>query len=165
MAQTLEARGQNEPNPLARLADAIPANAALAVSLVARLVGAAALIYYAYDQDVLFPGRHFPRTWVFAGSVAGISLLSILPMLTARKPGMMIMLASLGGGVLIFGGANLATRAPGVVALAAGILAWTSYSAVAHQRAGKAEPIVSGLLLGSLLSYALIAVCVFLVPN
>ena len=165
MTQMTTAPGPAMDNPLARLAQAIPANAALAVSLVARLVGAAALIYYAYDQDVLFPSRHFPRTWVFAAGTAGMALVSIAPMLLARERGLMIMLASLGGGVLVFAGANLASRPPGVVALIAGIVAWAAYSAVAYQRAARAEPVVSGLLLGSLLSYALIGVCVFLVPN
>ncbi|MFN0147720.1 MAG: hypothetical protein ACKVT1_14525 [Dehalococcoidia bacterium] len=165
MTQAVEAQARPATNPLERLASAMPENLALTISVLARVAGAAALLYYAYDQDTLFPERHFPRTWVFTGGIAALALLSIVPMLRGATAGLMVMLASVGGGVLIFGGANLATRWPGVVAIVAGVVAWATYSAVFYTRTRKAEPVVAGLLLGSLASYVLIGICVFLVSN
>ena len=61
-------------NPLARLAAPVPVKLAVAISVAARLAGAGFALYYAYDQDVLFPERHFPRTWVLASVIAAVAV-------------------------------------------------------------------------------------------
>ena len=152
-------------NPLARIAESIPAVPALAVSMLARLVGAGAAIYYAYDQDVLFPGRHFPRTWVFAIVIASVALLSLLPWerIFPRREALAVWAGALGCGILVFGGANLAHKAPGVVVLVAGVVAWLAFAAAAHHKRADAGMLVSGLFVGSLASFLTVAVCVFLI--
>jgi hypothetical protein len=153
------------PNPLARLADSVPAGAALAITVAARLVGAAAAIYYAYDQDTIFPERHFPRTWVFVVVISAVALLSAVPTLRPRAHLVWRLVAAAGAGALVFGGANLAQRPSGVVVLIAGIAAWLSYAALAYQRERSPERAIYGLALGLLLSVLTIGICVVLVPN
>lgn len=152
-------------NPLARIAESIPVVPALAVSMLARLVGAGAAIYYAYDQDVLFPGRHFPRTWVFAIVIASVALLSLLPWerIFPRREALAVWAGALGCGILVFGGANLAHKALGVVVLVAGVVAWLAFAAAAHHKRADAGTLVSGLFVGSLASFLTVAVCVFLI--
>ncbi len=153
-------------NPLERLADLIPGATALTVSIVARLVGAAAAIFYAYDQDTLFPSRHFPRTWVFAGMAAGVAVLSILPWERwLAKPALANLFGALGCGILVFAGANLAHKPAGVVVLIAGIVAWLNFAIAAHHRKANPGSTVSGLFLGSLISFLMVGVCVLLVAS
>ena len=161
----MAARTSAAPNPLARVARNVPELPALAASIVARLTGAAAVLYYAYDQDTLFPGRHFPRTWTFAIVIAGIALLSLVPWarVATRRPGLATWASALGCGVLVFGGANLAQQPAGVVALAAGVLAWLAFAAASSRRPGAAGANVSGLLSGSLVSFVTVGGCVLLI--
>jgi hypothetical protein len=126
-------------NPLERWAASVPETAAYAVSVIAKLLGVALALWYAYDQDTLFPGEHFPRTWtivVFAGAIA---VISVLP---TRYPGSGVV-AALGAGILIFGGANLAHRAAGVGVVLCGVLAALAVAAWNHRRG---EPLASTLL-------------------
>jgi len=151
-------------NPIARLAGMIPYNAAMVVSILARLTGAAAAVYYAYDQDVLFPDRHFPRTWLIALVIAVTALISLVPFARlGLKPGLAAWLGALGCGLLVFGGAMLSHKAPGLVVVAAGVIAWVSYAAVSYQRGDGPGPSVSGLMSGSLLAYITVGIAVFLV--
>ena len=151
-------------NPLARFAERVPSAPAFAISVTLRVVGAAFALYYALDQDRLFPSRHFPRTWVFTSVIAGVALLSIVPWarLLPRLRRMEPWLGAFGCGVLVFGGANLAHKGTGLVVLLAGIAAWAAYTVVAHQRGGAASA-VSGLLMGSLTSFLLVGICVLAV--
>ncbi len=153
-------------NPPGRLSAAIPPTPAIAASIAARLVGAAFALAYAYNQDVLFPGRHFPRTWVFVAVIAGVAVVSIVPWsrLVAR-PGLATWIAALGCGVLVFGGANLAQRAEGIVVLIAGVVAWLALALGSHARGASMGALVSGLLSGSLLTFALVALTVSGVPG
>ncbi|MFN0093649.1 MAG: hypothetical protein ACKVVT_02590 [Dehalococcoidia bacterium] len=154
------------PNPLAQLAASIPANVATAISIAARLAGAAAALFYAYDQDRLFPTEHFPRTWVFCVVTAVVAVASIAALARGVvKPGLATWLGAFGGGILVFAGANLAHKGPGVVVLVAGIVAWLSFAAAASQRREDPGAIVSGLFMGSLCSFLLVGICVLAVPN
>lgn len=151
-------------NPLARLADAIPEMPAFAASIVARIIGAGAALFYAYDQDTLFPSRHFPRTWVFCSVAAAIVILSILPWeRLLAKPALATFLGALGGGILVFAGANLSHKPVGVLVLISGVVAWLAFAAVSHQRKADPGSLVSGLFMGSLVSFLLVGACVLLV--
>jgi hypothetical protein len=152
-------------NPLTRLAEAVPVKAALAVMVTALLAGTAAAIYYAYDQDTVFPDRHFPRTWVMVGVTSALALLSIVPALRAREHWLWQVMAALGAGALVFGGANLAQRPSGLIVLIAGAVAWLSYAAVAGRGGGGAWGAVAGLALGFAVTMLTVGVCVVLVPN
>lgn len=154
-------------NPLGRLAGALPVPTLAAISAVARIVGAGALLFYAYDQDSLFPTRHFPRTWVLAAAIAAIAAISLVSLLrgSRERPGLFVLLGALGAGVLVFGGANFAQRPAGVIALLAGFVAWVAFAALCHQERRDIGRVVSGLMLGSLLTFGLVGLCVLAVPN
>lgn len=126
-------------NPLQRLADAVPAGAAQAVSVAARLLGVALALWYAYDQDTLFPGEHFPRTWTIVVFTSVIALVSCLPGSYRGSA----LVAAVGAGMLIFGGANLAHRPAGVAVVLCGVVAALAVAAWNHRRG---EPLASTLL-------------------
>ncbi|MGI8926093.1 MAG: hypothetical protein ACR2HN_05525 [Tepidiformaceae bacterium] len=158
----MTARGAAAPgNPLHRLADAVPGTAAGYVSIVARVLGAAAALYYAYDQDQLFPTDHFPRTWAFVIVVAAIAIASTIPLRGRFAP----WLAALGCGVLVFAGAILSHQAPGIVVLVAGVVAWVAFAIANHQRGGSIGAAVSGLFMGSLLSFLLVGAIVLAIEG
>ena len=151
---------QAAPNPLARLATAIPAPIALAVSVAARVLGAAFALYYAYDQDVLFPERHFPRTWFLASVIAALALLSVIPLRgSGRLAWLPAAFGALGAGMLVFGGANLANKWPGVVVLVSGGVAYVALAA-AVSRERSAWATVAGLAAAAMVTFAAVGVSV-----
>lgn len=150
-----------ESNPLSRLADAVPREAALAVSIAAKLLGAALALWYAYDQDTLFPSEHFPRTWAFVTVIAVMALLSAIP---ASYRGSAFV-SAFGAGVLVFGGANLAQKGAGVGVLVCGVVAWLAVAAWNHRRGESIGSSVSGLFMGSLATFLAVAAIVLTVEN
>jgi hypothetical protein len=141
-------RTTTAPNPLERFAASIPLTSAYWVSVAAKLAGAALALWYAYNQDTLFPAEHFPRTWTIAGLTAAIALASCVP---ARYPASAIV-AALGAGILIFGGANLAHRPAGIAVVACGIIAALAVAVSNHRRGHPAIATLTGLALGGLLT-------------
>lgn len=139
-------------NPLRDLALAIPADAALAISIVAKFAGAAAAIYYAYDQDTLFPQDHFPRAWTFASLVAAIAVISTAALPTAGR-WWVAWFGAFGAGLLIFGGASLSHRPIGLAVVACGVVAWLTYAAAATARGAGAMRLVSGLFMACLFTF------------
>ncbi|MGH7754631.1 MAG: hypothetical protein ACREN5_17635, partial [Gemmatimonadales bacterium] len=109
------------------------------MSIAARLAGVALALWYAYDQDTLFPGEHFPRTWSIVGVTCALALVSCVP---ARIPGSAVV-AAFGAGMLIFGGANLAPRGVGVGVVIAGVVAALAVAAWNHRRG---EPVLATIL-------------------
>ena len=149
-------------NPFARIALAVPAGVTLAVSVAARLTGAAAAIYYAYDQDVLFPDRHFPRTWAFAGTIAVVALLSLIPRRWYRAtPAVAAFIGAFGCGLLLFAGADLAHKPAGVVVLVSGVVAVTAFATASYRRGEPPLAVAAGLLASMLGSFGLIGAFVF----
>jgi hypothetical protein len=164
---TPSAVSRNTASPLARAASALPAPILAGGLLVATVAAIAAAFVYAYDQDVLFPDRHFPRTWVLVSAMAAVSALS-LPLsavLTTRSAWLAAFTLSLGAGVLFFGGANLANKNPGVIALAAGAGAWLAAAALAHNRRQPADAIVAGLAAAAAFIFAVVGFCVVAVSG
>ncbi len=143
-------------NPLQRLAESVPGGAALAVSVAARLLGAALALWYAYDQDTLFPGEHFPRTWTIVILTSAIAVLSCVP---GRYRGSGIV-AALGAGILIFGGANLAHRSTGVAVVACGVVAALAVAAWNHRRGETLASTLAGLAFSGIITGLAIATIV-----
>ncbi|MEX0782327.1 MAG: hypothetical protein WD557_06725 [Dehalococcoidia bacterium] len=139
-------------NPVERWAESIPEQAAFAVSVAAKLAGVALALWYAYDQDTLFPGEHFPRTWTIVVFTSVLALLSCIP---GRYPGRAFV-AALGAGMLIFGGANLAHRPVGVAVVLCGVIAAVAVAAWNHRRG---EP-VAATLFGLVAAGALTALAI-----
>jgi hypothetical protein len=154
-------------NPLTRLAATIPARLAVALSVIARLVGAGLAPYYAYDQDVLFPDRHFPRTWVLASVVAAVAVLSTIPIPagSSRARWLALGFAAAGAGMLIFGGANLANKAPGVGALVCGVVAWLMIAVAASNRGQSQSAVVAGLAVAAVVTFGVVGLCVVAVSG
>ena len=154
-------------NPLARLAATIPVLLAVALSVMARLAGAGFALYYAYDQDVLFPDRHFPRTWVLASVVAAVAVLSTIPVPVSSSRGRWLALGfvAVGAGMLIFGGANLANKAPGVGALVCGVVAWLMIAVAASNRGQSQSAVVAGLAVAAVATFAVVGLCVVAVSG
>lgn len=150
-----------QSNPVARLADSIPGQLALVLSVGGRLLGAALALYYAYDQDTLFPGEHFPRTWAFVGVVAAVAAISCLPM---RYRGAAFV-AAFGAGMVVMGGANLAHKPVGAAVLICGIVAWLATAAYNHSRGDSIASTVSGLFMASLATFLLVGAIVFTIEN
>jgi hypothetical protein len=147
-------------DPLTRAARALPAVPLQLVLLAVKLAGAALAVAYAYDQDVLFPDRHFPRTWTFAVVVAGLSLLSLLPverLRFTRGPAAAYSAAGVGG--LLFGGAALASRGTGAGVVICGAIAWAA-SFVLSRRAG-VHPLwsLAGIAAGGGIAFVAIGFC------
>jgi len=152
-------------NPLARAAAAIPTPVAAAVLVGATLAAIAFAFLYAYDQDTLFPDRHFPRTWVLASVMAALSLVALLPFeRLGASPRVAVFAAALGAGVLVFGGANLANKGAGVAALAAGVVAWLAVAVIAGRREQTGAG-VAGLFAGAAVTFAVVAFCVVAVSG
>lgn len=116
-------------NPLARLATAIPQPVAMAVSPVARMLGAALLVSIAFDQS-------YDRTQVFAPIIAAIAVLSCAPM----APRLTFWVAGLGSGLVFFAGTVLAHLGAGVGVLIAGLIAGLATAAWNTQREQTAWP-------------------------
>jgi hypothetical protein len=117
-------------NPLERASALVPEGLALGVAVGAKLLGSAFALYYAYDQDRLFPAEHFPRTWAFVVVVVVVTLLSAAP---ARYRGAAFV-GAFGAGVMLFGGANLAYRGTGLVTALCGAGAWLAMASVNHRQ-------------------------------
>jgi hypothetical protein len=149
-------------NPIARAASAVPYSAALALSIVARLAGAAAAIYYTVDQESLFLDERFNHPWVFTVVVAVLAVASIavLPGWDPKVAGawgrrVVVALGSFGCGVVLFGGATLSHRPAGVAVLVFGIVAAASYAAAAHQRRASGFWLAAGFFLAAFFLLAL----------
>jgi hypothetical protein len=98
-------------SPLARVALRLPARTGLALSLAGRVAGIALALVLAGDQD-------YDRTRAFAGAVAVLAVLSLLP-----RPGWLgRRLPWIGAGVLFFGGALLASMMLGKLLLLSGVI-------------------------------------------
>jgi hypothetical protein len=153
-------------NPLARAAGLLPVNAWALIAVAATAVATALGFVYAYDQDVLFPDRHFPRTWVLVSVMAVGGIVGLVPFriagLSARVAAFA---ASLGAGMLIFGGANLANRGTGVVVLVAGVIAWLAVAAASHRRGASGGALVLGLAAAAAATFAMVAACVVFVSG
>ncbi len=103
---------QHEPNPLRRVALALPAGVGRLLSLASRIAGGALAVAIAVAQD-------YDRTRAFAVVLTVVALVSCLPLggwLRERLPW-------LGAGVLFFGGALLAQVGLGRWVLLCGALA------------------------------------------
>jgi hypothetical protein len=160
------ATAERAPNPLARIAALLPANAWGLIAAVATLAAIAFGFLYASEQDVLFPGRHFPRTWVLVSVMAATAAAGLLPLAGMRfPPAISAALSSFAAGMMIFGGANLANRGTGLVVLAAGVAAWLAASAASHRRAEPAGALVLGLAAAAATTFAVIAVCVVFIDG
>ena len=143
-------------SPLEHWAAAVPERVAYTLSVGAKLAGALLALWYAYDQDTLFPGEHFPRTWTIVVFTAVLALASLAP---ARFPGSAV-LAALGAGALIFGGANLAHRPSGIAVVACGIIAALAVAAWNHRRGDPLASTVLGLAIAGVLTALAIGVIV-----
>jgi hypothetical protein len=104
----------HQPNPLARLARAVPSATGITLSLGARLAGVALAATIAVEQS-------YDRTRLFAVAVAALALFSCLPL----SAGLRGRLAWLGAGLLFFGGALLAGLGTGLLVLLCGAVAAT----------------------------------------
>ncbi|MGD9933069.1 MAG: hypothetical protein AB7T37_05055 [Dehalococcoidia bacterium] len=108
-------------SPLFRLGHAIPASAAMAVSLASRVLASVLLAVIAVDQS-------YDRTEVFAPIMALLIAATCAPV-PGRFRGV---LGGLGAGLAFFAGTILTHLGPGVGTLAAGLVAlaatfaWTS---------------------------------------
>ncbi len=126
-------------NPLSRVALEAPAWLGPAISIGARVIGAALALYIAQDQS-------YDRTQVFAIGLAVVVALSLLPM----PRGIGAFAPALAAGALFFGGATLAgeTPAAGIAMLIAGAVA-TCGALIANRRAGAALAAgVAGFFIG-----------------
>ena len=108
-------------NPLSRIALEAPAALGPAISIGARVIGAALALYIAQGQS-------YDRTQMFAAGLAADALLSIVPLPRGISPGRVFgggFVSALGAGALFFGGAVLAgeTPAAGITMLIAGAAA------------------------------------------
>ncbi|MCC7364720.1 MAG: hypothetical protein IT303_10135 [Dehalococcoidia bacterium] len=137
-------------NPLARAAELLPARAAVAVSIAARVLGALSVLWYAYDQYDAFDGRYFPRTWAYAVAVAVLAVVSMVPV----RGWAGVAASAAGAGLLVFAGAILAREPWGVAALVAGAVAWLAVASAAYQRGGGSPAAIVGLFAGAGLAFA-----------
>ena len=135
-------------NPLERAATRVPEHAAFWISIAAKLVGAALALWYAYDQDTLFPGEHFPRTWTIIIFTSALAVASCVPAKFAFSG----VGAALGAGILVFGGANLAHRPAGVAVVVCGIVAALAVAAWNHRRGEPFASTLAGLALAGVLT-------------
>ena len=110
-------------NPLARFANAVPARAELALSVIARLLGALLAVGIAFDQS-------YDRTEVFAPMVALLAVASCVPVPVRAAA----WVAGAGAGVVFYAGMVLTHLGAGVAMASAGALAgaaaiaWSSRS-------------------------------------
>jgi hypothetical protein len=148
-------------NPVQRLAESVPEEAAYAVSVAAKLAGVALALWYAYDQDTLFPGEHFPRTWTIVLLTSVVALVSCI---RGRYRGNAIV-AAFGAGMLIFGGANLAHRPVGVAVVLCGVVAALAVAAWNHRRGELAAATLIGLTAAGVLTALAIGAIVQLVDE
>ena len=138
-------------NPLARAATSVPMPLALGLSVAARVAGAAAALWFAYDQYDAFDGRFFGRTWAYTIALAVLAVASCVPV-GGRAAGFV---PALGAGILLFAGAILARDgAVGVAVLVAGIVAWLATAAWNEHRGKPAFASVAGLFLGFAVAFA-----------
>ena len=119
-------------NPLSRIALEAPAALGPAISIGARVIGAALALYIAQDQS-------YDRTQAFAAGLVVIAALSIVPM----PRGIGGFAPALAAGALFFGGAALARETPaaGVTILIAGATAACG-ALIANHRSG-ATPVAA----------------------
>jgi hypothetical protein len=151
-------------NPLSEAAAHIPAGAATALAMAAVLIGAAFAFLYAYDQDTLFPGRHFPRTWVLVSVASTVAIAGTAASAFVR--GWLAAFAgSLGAGMLFFAGANLANKAEGVAVLLAGAAACMAIALAAERRGVPPSATVAGLVTAAAATFAVVGACVLLVSG
>lgn len=148
-------------SPLERLATAVPPAVAYAAGLAARVAGVALALWYAYDQDTLFPTEHFPRTWAIVALVGVLTLLSASPW---RYPGAAFA-SAFGAGMLVFGGANLAERGSGVGVLACGVVAWLAAAIWNHRRGAPVVATVGGLFAAAVLTFVFSVAVGFALEN
>lgn len=141
-------------NPLSRIALEAPAAVGPVISIVARVIGAALVLYIATDQS-------YDRTQVFAVGLAVVALLSIVPM----PDGIGGFVSALAAGALFFGGALLWDQAAGVAMLVAGAVAWIG-TLIANHRVGL-EPGrgIGGFFFGLRLAVAGVAAILFTVEG
>jgi hypothetical protein len=135
--------------------------AALIVSVGAKVLGVAFALWYAYDQDTLFPGEHFPRTWALVMVVAVFTLLSLPPL---RIPGGAFLFA-LGSGVIMFGAANLAGEATGVAAVVCGLVAWLASATWNRRNGAQALHSVAGLFAGAVVVFPAIGLILLFIEG
>ena len=147
------AAAQAHSNPLVRAAAVVPLEAARLVSIVARVAGASSSFYYAVDQD-------YDRTQVVTVIVGVLVLATFIP--AGRLTGW---LTALGGGLLLFSGAILVHEPAGIAMLTLGAVAWLAAAAWNHHAGRDIAGTVSGLLMGALVSVAVIAVVVLAVEG
>ncbi len=154
-------------NPFARVAARVPAFVSRTVLAVAQLAGAAFAIYYAYDQDTLFPDRHFPRVWLMVAVVTGLALITLLPWerVKGRAAWLATVFAALGPSTLIYGGANLAQRDSGVMTLVAGVVALVALLSLSSRLGRDGYAVALGLFAGGGLMFFLSLVSAFTVPR
>jgi hypothetical protein len=137
------------------------------IAAAATLAAIGFAFLYAYDQDVLFPDRHFPRTWVLVATMAGVGVAALVPFqrLGIRHEGVAAFIRALGAAMLIFGGANLANRGTGLAVLAAGAVAWVAVAAIGGRRGASSGAVVLGSGAAAALTFAVVAVCVLAVSG
>jgi len=140
-------------NPLVIAANAISERWALIVSVLARLAGAAGLLFIASDQS-------YDRTQVFSVLLAALALASAYP------PRGIIgsFLGASGGGLLFFGGAELFEQGAALILIAAGIVVAGASGVMAH-RAGKLAACVTGFFFGAGMTVAMVVGIALLVEG
>ena len=141
-------------NPLSRIALESPPLLGVALSVIARLAGAALAAYIASDHT-------YDRTQIFASGVGAFVLISIVPApLPAR-----VMLASLASGSLFFGGALLLDQAAGIGMTVAGAAAIVGVMIAHHRDGGMSAAPIGGFFFGLGLVAVWVALIIFTIEG
>lgn len=141
-------------NPLVRLAESVPARAALLASIALRLVGAAAALYLAFDQS-------YDPTQAMTIGIAVAVATSLAPV--GRAWG--AWLSAFGSGAVFFGGALLLSEAAGLVMLISGALAGGAVVVAAHRDGSAVDVPVAGFFVAAAAAIGGIAIILFTIEG
>lgn len=142
----------SQPNPLIRLARALPSGTGTALSLGGRVAGALLAAAIAVDQS-------YDRTRLFAIAIAALTLLSCLPFAARFRS----RLAWAGAGLTFFGGALLAGFGAGLLMVLCGAFAAIGAAVDEQQRGRRTE--VPSFFMGFGVTAALVAIIVLAVEG
>jgi hypothetical protein len=150
----MQQRAAAASNPLSRMAVEAPAMLGPALSIAARVAGAALAAYIASDQS-------YDRTRIFAIGVAALALISIIQ----TPPAARVTLSALASGLLFFAGALLLDQAAGIGMLAAGAAAICGVLIGHHRGGGMPGEPIGGFFFGLGLTVLWVAVIIFTVEG